>query len=148
MNATDSITYESDYYGWIQQQVKLLKTGQLTELDLEHLIEEIEGLGASQRAALVNQIARLYLHLLKSQHQPQRRSRSWELSIQNARIEIEELLEDNPSFQPWLTAAVAKGYAKARKQAAAETRLAIDTFPIAPPFDFSQAMTIEIDGIG
>lgn len=62
-------TYEMDYYGWLQQQLALLKAGRLAELDLAHLIEEIEDLGASQRSALVNQIARLYLHLLKWHYQ-------------------------------------------------------------------------------
>lgn len=142
-----AVTYETDYYGWLQQQLALLKAGRLAELDLAHLIEEIEDLGASQRSALVNQIARLYLHLLKWHYQSQRRSRSWEVSIKNARIEIEDLLADNPSFAPWLAEAVLKGYAKARKQATAETRLPIETFPIEPEWSLEQAMVLAIDPI-
>jgi hypothetical protein len=41
--------YESDFFGWAQQQAELLKAGQLTELDTEHLIEEIEAMGRSER---------------------------------------------------------------------------------------------------
>ncbi len=136
--------YETDYYEWIQQQLALLKSGCLAEVDLEHLIEEIEELGASKRDALVNQIARLYLHLLKWHHQAQRRSRSWEISIKNARIEIEDLLTDNPSLKSRLSEWVDKGYAKARRQAEAETGLSIEQFPVIPSLNFQQAMSLDL----
>lgn len=134
-------TYETDYHGWVQQQVELLKCGRLTDIDLENLIEEIESLGASKRDALVNQLARLYLHLLKWNYQSHRRSRSWEISIKNARIEIEDLLADNPSLKARLSEFVDKGYAKARRKAEAETGLPIETFPVTPPLSFEQAMS-------
>jgi len=136
-------TYEMDYHGWIQQQVELLKSGRLADIDLENLIEEIESLGASKRDALVNQLARLYLHLLKWHYQAHRRSRSWSISIKNARIEIEDLLTDNPSLKARLSEFVDKAYAKARRQAEAETDLPIDQFPTAPVLNFEQAMTMD-----
>lgn len=143
---TDAIaanTYETDYHGWIQQQVELLKSGRLADIDLENLIEEIESLGASKRDALVNQLARLYLHLLKWHYQAHRRSRSWAISIRNARIEIADLLADNPSLKARLSEFVDKAYAKARRQAEAETDLPINTFPITPALSFEQAMTVD-----
>jgi hypothetical protein len=136
-------TYETDYHGWIQQQVELLKSGRLSDIDLENLIEEIESLGASKRDALVNQLTRLYLHLLKWHHQAHRRSRSWAISIRNARIEIEDLLADNPSLKARLPEFVEKAYAKARRQAEAETELPINTFPVAPSLSFEEAMAVD-----
>lgn len=136
-------TYETDYHGWIQQQVELLKSGRLSDIDLENLIEEIESLGASKRDALVNQLTRLYLHLLKWHHQARRRSRSWAISIRNARIEIEDLLADNPSLKARLPEFVEKAYAKARRQAEAETELPINTFPVAPSLSFEEAMAVD-----
>ncbi|MCG9886498.1 MAG: DUF29 domain-containing protein [Cyanobacteria bacterium] len=136
-------TYETDFHDWAQQQAELLKARRWEDIDLENLIEEIEGLGASKRDALVSQIARLYLHLLKWHHQAHRRSRSWELSIKDARIEITDLLADNPSLRARLPELIAKGYSKARRQAEAQTGLAIDCFPLEPALGFEQAMVVD-----
>lgn len=46
--------HEQDFYAWTQQQAGLLKTGKLTELDIEHLIGEIESMGASERRELID----------------------------------------------------------------------------------------------
>ena len=44
--------YEQDYYAWTEQQAALLQAGQFTEIDLAHLIEEVEDMGRSQRRAV------------------------------------------------------------------------------------------------
>ena len=36
--------YETDEYLWLEETIKLLKKKRLNELDLEHLIEELESL--------------------------------------------------------------------------------------------------------
>ena len=48
--------YESDFFGWTRQQAELLKTGQLSEIDTEHLIEEIEAMGRSERQQLTRRL--------------------------------------------------------------------------------------------
>ncbi|MCG9886631.1 MAG: DUF29 domain-containing protein [Cyanobacteria bacterium] len=137
------VTYEADYYGWLQQQIALIKGGRLSELDAGNLLEELESLGRSERRALASQIARLYLHLLKWLYQPEKRSRSWLISIGEAQDEIEQLLEDNPSFRRSLEDEIAKGYALGRRKAARETGLAIAEFPDQPPLSFEEAMAFE-----
>ncbi|MFM6070782.1 MAG: DUF29 family protein, partial [Dolichospermum sp.] len=37
--------YETDFYAWTLEQAKLLKQGELNQLDTLNLIEEIESLG-------------------------------------------------------------------------------------------------------
>ncbi|WP_255356429.1 MULTISPECIES: DUF29 family protein [Cylindrospermopsis] len=39
------ITYEKDFYRWVYQQSNLLREGKFEQLDLGHLIEELEDLG-------------------------------------------------------------------------------------------------------
>ena len=39
--------YEEDFYVWSQRQAELLRTRRYDELDLEHLIEEVEDLGGA-----------------------------------------------------------------------------------------------------
>ena len=59
----------------------------------------IEALSRSDRRALRSQLIRLMAHVIKWQSQPNRRSRSWVVTIANARIEIEELVEMEPSLR-------------------------------------------------
>ncbi len=72
-----SNTYEIDYAGWIFEQVERLRRGAASELDLAHIAEELEDLGRSERRALRSHLRDLLMHLLKWEHQPERRGVSW-----------------------------------------------------------------------
>lgn len=64
-------------------------------------IEElIESLSRSDKRALRSQLIRLMAHIIKWNTQPERRMGSWAGTIENARVEIEELLELEPSLKP------------------------------------------------
>jgi len=41
--------YETEFYAWTQEQAKLLRKCQLSELDLPNFIEEIESLGQQDK---------------------------------------------------------------------------------------------------
>jgi len=43
--------YDRDFYAWIQQQVGMLRVGNLGSLDMDNLIEEIESMGRSPQNA-------------------------------------------------------------------------------------------------
>ena len=66
----NEVKYEQDFYGWTQEQARLLREGRFAELDVANVIEEIETLGRSERRELVSRLRVLLLHLLKWQHQP------------------------------------------------------------------------------
>ena len=44
--------YEEDYLAWTQQQIGLLQTGKLEELDLKNLVEELKATGRSDHREL------------------------------------------------------------------------------------------------
>lgn len=46
--------YDTDYQLWLAQTVDQLKSHNFSNLDLEHLVEEIESLGRSQKQAISN----------------------------------------------------------------------------------------------
>jgi hypothetical protein len=121
--------YDTDFYAWIQEQAKLLRHQQWSKLDLPNLIEEIESLGKQQRAELRNRLKVLIGHLLKWQYQPERRSRSWLMTIRVQRRDTQELLEENPSLKPYLEEALQKIYESGRDLAVGETNLPLKTFP-------------------
>lgn len=126
--------YERDFHDWVESQLILLHAGRLGELDVAHLIEELEGLSASQRRELHSRLQKLIHHLLKWQYQPERRSPSWQATIDEQRDEIERLLEQSPSLKRLVPEAVARVYPKARRDAARETGLPAMRFPKQCPY--------------
>ena len=93
-------TYDTDFYSWTQQQANLLKTGRFLDADLENIIEEIESMGRSEKRELESRLTVLLQHLLKWQYQPERRGKSWELTIRNQRRAIALHLKKVPSLKP------------------------------------------------
>jgi hypothetical protein len=135
-----SSLYETDFYAWTQEQARLLRQQQWHYIDLANLIEEIESLGKQQRQELRNRLSVLLGHLLKWHLQPQQRSRSWLATIRIQRLDMAELLEDNPSLQPDVSAIIQKAYPKAAELAASETDLPRSTFPAACPYSLEDML--------
>lgn len=133
--------YEIDFYAWTQEQAQLLRNQQWSKLDLPNLVEEIESLGKQQRQELRNRLSVLIAHLLKWQHQPEQRSRSWLSTIRVQRIDLYDLLEENPSLKPYLQEAIQRAYRKAVALAAGETNLPDNTFPSDCPYAFEQILS-------
>jgi len=132
--------YETDFYGWIQQQANALKAGSFASLDLENLIDEIESMGKSHQRALASRLEILLIHLLKWQFQPNLRSPSWRHTIREQRRRIGELLQDNPSLKPHIPKAFHSAYSYAVMGASDETGFTEETFPAQCPWTFEQIM--------
>ncbi|MCB1821469.1 MAG: DUF29 domain-containing protein [Candidatus Competibacteraceae bacterium] len=131
-------TYHTDFYLWTQQQAALLRQGHFSQVDIEHIAEEIESMGRNDRRAMGSHLRNILMHLLKWQYQPKRRGTSWKSSINGGRDEVDVLLADSPSLQPQLPALIAEEYQRARRNAAIETHLALTTFPEHCPFTIEQ----------
>ncbi len=133
--------YDRDFYAWAIEQATLLRNGQLSAADIEHVAEEIESLARGEKRELASRLRILLLHMLKWQHQPERRGNAWRLSLENARDDIAEHLEDNPSLKAKLHEVILTAYRHARRDAAIETGIGLATFPEACPWTFEQAMS-------
>lgn len=139
---TTTSLYEADFAAWAQQQVDALRERRLDRLDYDNLIEEIESIGRQQRAELVNRLAVLLAHLLKWQHRPEARGdhgRSWRLTLQEQRVQAEDLIQDNPSLKLFIPEAMARAYRRAVVIAAREADIAEQEFAAACPYTFEQA---------
>ncbi len=51
--------YDQDFALWIEKTVKQLKSGDLSQVDLENLIEEVESLGRRDKRELKNRLIRV-----------------------------------------------------------------------------------------
>ena len=133
--------YERDFYSWLMEQARLVREGRFEALDRDNLAEEIESLGREQFNKLVGALRVLLLHMLKWDHQPAKRSRSWAISIRQQRLELDDVLADNPGLRPRIGEALERAYRKARLQAVKETGLAEKRFPAACPYVWKDIVT-------
>jgi hypothetical protein len=139
--ATD---YEHDFYGWLVEQARHVRDGRWNAIDRDNLAEEIESLGREQFNKLESALRVLMLHMLKWDQQPEKRSRSWALTVRTQRLEVEDVLSDNPSLKPRIAEAIARGYRKARVEAAKETGLDEHVFPASCPYDWDEIIKREL----
>jgi hypothetical protein len=133
-------TYDRDLTLWAKDTAQLLRERRWDAIDWEHLIEEVEDLGKSERSAIASQMERIMVHLLKWQYQPQRRSDSWLDSINDGRSQIRRKIEDSPSLRSHPEQVLEKEYVRARRETARQTGLEISVFPELCPFIIEQVI--------
>jgi len=138
-------SYDKDFYTWSQEQGRLVRDGRWGDVDRENVAEEIESLGREQFNKLESAIRVILIHMLKWDHQPERRSRSWALSIATQRTELEDILDDNPGLKPRIGEAIVRAYRRARLEAMNETGLKKSTFADVCPYSFDDITSRPFD---
>ena len=140
MDETMSDLYHRDFHAWANEQVSLPRMGKLSDADVGNIAEEIATLGRHEKRELAGRLTVLLHRLLEWRFQPQRRSRSWEVSIANTRDELVDHLADNPSLKALLPEAMTTAYRRARRTASNKTGLLESALPDECPWTFDQAM--------
>jgi len=130
--------YDADFFAWANEQAGLLRAGRLSEADIEHIAEEIESMGKTEKRELINRLKVLMVHLLKWQFQPGGRCTSWRLTVEEQRREVVDHLADNPSLKAKMDEVILSAYAGAILAAARETNLELSLFPTTCPWPFDQ----------
>ncbi len=135
-----SQTHANDFYAWANEQAALLRAGHFSAADVEHIAEEIESMGKTEKRELASRLTILMLHLLKWRFQPALRGKSWRLSVAGQRLDIADHLDDNPSLKSQLDAVIAQAWRRALIDAERETGLDAKVFPVACPWAFGEMM--------
>jgi hypothetical protein len=115
--------YETDYYAWIQEQIRALRSGHPEDLDSENVAEELEDLSRSVRRELQSRLELILSHLLKWIYQPEKRTPSWENTLLEQRGRIADLLMKNPSLRHHVDDDAVDAYRYARGAAGDEMGL-------------------------
>lgn len=131
-------SYEDDVYGWSVRQAELLRAGRYDDVDMENVAEETDSLGKSQVASLESCYRLIAVHLLEVLFQPERLTRSWQVTIVRERLNAQSWLDASPSLKPRRAALFEKAYSQARRLASAETGLSMSTFPECAPFTLEE----------
>jgi len=92
--------HDSDFYGWTQQQANLIRSGKISDLDMNNILEELSRLGKSKNQELEGQIAILLAHLLKWKFQVESHTKLWASSIKDQQKAVANILRKNPSLKP------------------------------------------------
>ncbi|MGH8589604.1 MAG: DUF29 domain-containing protein [Gammaproteobacteria bacterium] len=128
--------YHEDHYAWAKRQATLLSQRRLSEIDAEHIAEELEDMGGSERREVVNRLGVLLAHLIKWRYQPDARSSAWAGTIKEQRRKVQRLLADNPSLKRLAEDRLQDAYGDALALVERDTGLDESHFPAACPFLF------------
>ncbi|MEH2455807.1 DUF29 domain-containing protein [Nostoc sp.] len=125
--------YNQDFYQWVQTTIHNIRNRDLKSLDLDNLLEELEGLGNEQKHQLETRLLVLLEHLLKLTYWYQEinyNSRGWQGTIIEQRKQIKKLLKRNPSLKPFFLEIFAETYQDARDITIVKTGLDAEIFPL------------------
>ncbi|MEO0013752.1 MAG: hypothetical protein RLZZ535_2141 [Cyanobacteriota bacterium] len=97
--------YGQDFNLWLKEIAIAIKNRDVSKMDWDNLLEEIEDMGASQKRALRSYMNRLIEHIFKLKYWTSERDRNrnnWRIEITNFRREAKSILEDSPSLNQYL----------------------------------------------
>lgn len=132
--------YEQDFNLWLEETANLLKNRQLSLVDYENLIEEIESMGRSDKTALESNLEQILMHLIKWKYQPNKRTNSWRYSIAEHRSRLRKAFKKSPSLKRYFNEVLEDCYQEARFFASEETGLDLQNFPVDLPFTKEQVL--------
>ncbi len=132
--------YDQDLYSWAMQTARQVREQRFAEIDCVHLAEELESMGKTELRALESRLVVLLAHLLKWEHQPGNRTKSWRRTLIEQRKRISRLLDDSPSLRSKLPELIADAYDSALRWAADETGMDEGDFPPTCRYSLEQVM--------
>ena len=131
--------YLADETAWLEQSAELIRDGRVNELDYGNLAEFLTDMARRDRREVISRLVVYLAHLLKWEHQPDKRSGSWQATIMEQGRELREIVESG-TLRRHALAEFDRAYTAARKQAAVETGLPRSTFPEVPAWDLDAAL--------
>jgi hypothetical protein len=134
--------YEQDFYAWARAQAELLRAGHVSELDLDHLGEEVDDLADALKRSVRSRLRTIMEHLLKLQHSPARDPRpGWRATVRGQRVRLRDGLKG--SLRREVEDELPELYADARALAAGALadhgeHAAADALPPTCPYNLDQ----------
>ncbi|MRX06263.1 DUF29 family protein [Pseudoduganella sp. FT25W] len=132
--------YDNDWVLWIDAQVRLLSERRFSDLDIENLVEELDGMKKQYAHELDSRLTVLIMHLLKCEYQTDHARNKWHSTLIEQRRRISLLLASSPSMRQRVLPFALDCYADARRRAAVETRLNLEVFPAQLPYSTQQLL--------
>jgi len=113
--------YDSDLNLWLETVISQLRSRDLQNVDIENLIEELEGLAGRDKREIISRLKTLLEHILKRCYVDMPNEfRGWEVTIRTQRFELEQMLEPSPSLKRHLIESIDKCFNFALKDVQSE----------------------------
>lgn len=122
---------------------ELVRLNRLDALDYANLAEYLSDLAARDRREVRSRLVMLLMHLLKWEHQPDKRTPSWQTTILNESGELADLA-GRGVLQTHAAKILQDSYQRAVTLAASETRLPVDAFPDKCPYALKQLLEVQL----
>jgi Domain of unknown function DUF29 len=135
--------YAQDYQLWLLKTIEQLRLQQLSELDVENLIEELERIVRNDRRVIQSLLTRLFEYLIKLTYWESVRAYNdnhWCSEITIFRSQIQDLLDDSPSLKLYLEAIFPDCYTLAVRSVASLMEVKITDFPPEMPMTKEQVL--------
>ena len=144
-SGTLAALYLEDEIAWLDEMAALVRRRDLAALDLENLGEFLNDMAIRERREVRSRLVILLAHLLKWEHQPKNRSRSWRTTILHQRQELKQHA-GRGVLRVHAEAVLADAYDDAVELAASETGLPKASFPADCPYRVEQLLAIDPSG--
>jgi hypothetical protein len=131
--------HHQDQSAWLEEMAELVREQRYSELDYANLETFLDEMAQRDRREVKSRLTVLLAHLLKYDHQPEQRSRSWQLTILQQRQELKELLE-SATLRKYFLTIIESAYANSVQRAALETGLAETAFPATNPYSVAEIL--------
>lgn len=137
------VLYTEDETAWLEAMAELVRMNRLDALDYSNLAEYLTDMAARDRREVRSRLVMLLMHLLKWEHQPEKRSASWRTTIMNESDELANLAGSGV-LRTHATRILNDAYRRVVSLATTETGLALDKFPAECPYTLEQLMAVEL----
>jgi hypothetical protein len=135
--------YEQDETAWLESMAELVRLKRLDELDFANLAEYLSDMAARDRREVRSRLVMLMMHLLKWEHQADKRTPSWQTTILNESDELADLAGGGV-LRTHAAKSLKDAYRRAVKLAASETSLPDNAFSAECPYALDQLLDVEL----
>ena len=132
--------YEQDETAWLEAMAELAAQRRFADMDAAHLSEYLTDMAIRERREVYSRLVVLLARLLKWAFQPDKRTGSWQATIDLQRIELRLVLASR-TLRNHAETVLGDAYRDARKVAADETGLPESAFPAECPYTIDQLPT-------
>jgi len=140
--------YEADEVAWLDAMVELLRRGEHSELDYSHLQECLSDMAIRERREVRSRLGVLLVHVLKWNYRPNRRTRSWALTILEQQDQLENTFDESAVLRNHAEGILDDVYNRVLKQAAVATDRPQKSFPPKCPYTLDELLEFEVSQNG
>lgn len=131
-----------DFLGWLESQATLLRSGDLTELDAEHVAEALEGMASEIRSRTQAALRRAMVCLVRLEKTPEdERRAAWTEELLECQAVLQDRMSQSSSLEGELPELIKASWRQARRSLAIMAR--IEDLPEGCPFSLDALLDQE-----